>query len=41
MNDTQKETVRGIIFGVGLVIIASGAVVGVGYALRKLIVVLM
>jgi hypothetical protein len=40
MNDTVKDTAKGILFGAGLVILACGAIVACGYAMRPLIVML-
>ena len=40
MNETAKETTKGILFGAGLVILACGTIVGLGYAIRPLFVML-
>ena len=40
MNETAKETTKGILFGAGLVILACGTIVGLGYAIHPLFAML-
>jgi hypothetical protein len=40
MNESGKETTKGVIFGTGLVILTCSTVVGFSYALHLLFVML-